>query len=69
MKKKGRQLTDMGLAALSLKMFFFLRGNSYVIFFHFSQFYAKSRVDSKGVTGLRTRGRPPRLDDRVLAGT
>ena len=25
--------------------------------------YAKNRVGSKGVTGLKTRGRPPRLDD------
>ena len=28
-------------------------------------FYAKSRVGSEGVTGLKTRGRPPRLDDSI----
>ena len=31
--------------------------------FGVSQNYAKSRVGSEGVTGLKTRGRPPRLDD------
>ncbi len=34
-------------------------------FFCLSRFYAKSRVGSEGVTGLKTRGRPPRLDDRI----
>jgi hypothetical protein len=28
-----------------------------------TRFFAKSRVGSEGVTGLKTRGRPPRLDD------
>ncbi len=49
---------------LCLQKYFFLRRNSYVIFFRLLQFYAKSRVGSEGVTGLKTRGRPPRLDDK-----
>ena len=28
-----------------------------------TRFFAKNRVGSEGVTGLKTRGRPPRLDD------
>jgi hypothetical protein len=55
--------SHIGLAALSMK-FFFSRRNSYDIFFGSSRIFAKSRVGSEGVTGLRTRGRPPRLDDR-----
>ncbi len=62
MKNKGYQLTHMGLATLSSKSFF-----SAVEFlshiFGVSRIYAKSRVGSEGVTGLKTRGRPPRLDD------
>jgi hypothetical protein len=30
-----------------------------------TRFFAKSRVGSEGVTGLKTRGRPPRLDDTL----
>jgi len=28
-----------------------------------TRFFAKNRVGSEGVTGLKPRGRPPRLDD------
>jgi len=34
--------------------------------FGVSRNYAKSRVGSEGVTGLKMRGRPPRLDDTVV---
>ncbi len=50
-----------------LQKYFFLRRNSYVIFFRLLRFYAKSRVGSEGVTGLKTRGRPPRLDDKYTS--
>ena len=64
MKNKGYQLTHMGLATLS-STFFFLRRNSYLKF-SASRIYAKSRVGSEGMTGLKTRGRPPRLDDKGI---
>jgi hypothetical protein len=63
MKKKGRQLPNMGLAALSIKIFF-PAGEFICHILSFFAIYPKSRVGSEGVTGLRTRGRPPRLDDR-----
>jgi len=30
-----------------------------------TRFFAKNRVGSEGVTGLKPRGRPPRLDDNA----
>ena len=62
MKKKGRQLTHMGLETLSAKK---KKLTAEFISHNFgkTRFYAKNRVGSEGVTGLKTRGRPPRLDD------
>ena len=31
-----------------------------------TRFFAKNRVGSEGVTGLKPRGRPPRLDDTII---
>ncbi len=42
---------------------FTLGGNFCIIFYSFSQLYPITRVGSEGVTGLQTRGGPPRLAD------
>ena len=34
-----------------------------------TRFFAKNRVGSEGVTGLKPRGRPPRLDDKTFSHT
>ena len=54
----------MGLATLSSKIFF-STAELVSHIFGLLRFYAKSRVGSEGVTGLKTRGRPPRLDDSI----
>jgi hypothetical protein len=67
-EKEGSPAHLYGVGNPVFKNIFFYGGIHMSYFFAYRDF-CESRVGSEGVTGLKTRGRPPRLDDKVLAGT
>jgi hypothetical protein len=53
MKKKGRQLTYMGLATLSSKIFFFYGGIHMSYFFAYRDFMQKVGLAARGLSEER----------------